>query len=332
ARTGPVLSRVRPKFETLPPGVLALETGQATALGSLLGGGEADLAVRVRGDDLDAAFAYARQLEAELRREPALTNVRVGMELGQPEVRIEIDRERAAAFGIEPQRIAQTIEKFMLGARATELAEFDRKIPVIVRLPEAQRRSLESLDLLRVDGVPLRELVRARAAVGPVEVRRIEQSRIVPVYADVAGGDLNAALVAARRVVEANPAPRPLRVDIGGENEEMQKSLRGLAFAFGLAVLLIYMILAAQFESVIHPFTIMLSVPLAMVGVFPALWITGNGLNSMSLIGIIILVGIVVNNAIVMVDFINQARRRGSGVRDAILEAGHARIRPILMT
>src|SRR5690606_29418409 len=114
--------------------------------GALLGGGEADLAVRIRGDDLDASLAYAQEIERRLHQVPELTNVRLGMELGQPEIQVEIDRERAAAFGIEPRRIAETIEKFMLGARATDLVDFDRKIPVIVRLSEEQRYSLESLD------------------------------------------------------------------------------------------------------------------------------------------------------------------------------------------
>ncbi|HUH13587.1 MAG TPA: efflux RND transporter permease subunit, partial [Longimicrobiales bacterium] len=209
--------------------------------------------------------------------------------------------------------------------------DFDRKVPVVVRLPEEARRDPRTLEVLRVADVPLRELVSSRAAVGPVEVRRLDQSQLVPIYAD-ARGSLDGALAAIDAVVlEARP-PRGIRVDVGGENEEMRRAFRDLAFAFGLALLLVYMILAAQFESFLHPFTILLSVPLALVGSVLALFITGSGLNTMSLIGVVILVGIVVNDAIVKVDFINQARRRGAAVRDAIMEAGRARLRPILMT
>ena len=129
-----------------------------------------------------------------------------------------------------------------------------------------------------------------------------------------------------------HPTPRGLRVEIGGENEEMRRSFRDLGFAFALALLLVYMILAAQFESFVHPFTILLSVPLALVGAISALWLVGGGLNTMSLIGMVILVGIVVNDAIVKVDFITQARARGASVQDAIMEAGSARLRPIIMT
>ena len=330
-RTERTIARTRPQLAQFPPGVLSIETGTATALGRLLGGGEADLAVRVRGEDLAAAWDHARSLEQRLQALNSLTNVRMAVEEGQPELLIEIDRERAAAFGIEPRRIAQTVENYMSGLSTTDFVDFDEKVPIVIRLPENQRRSAATLDVLRVEGVPLRQLVNAREAVGPAEVRRLEQARTVTVYADAAGG-LDVALADVRSLLSANPAPRGLRVEVGGENEERDRSFRDLAFAFGLALLLVYMILAAQFESFIHPFTILLSVPLATVGAAVALFIGGEGLNSMSLIGLVILVGIAVNDAIVKVDFINQMRRSGMVLRQAILEAGRVRLRPIVMT
>jgi HAE1 family hydrophobic/amphiphilic exporter-1 len=224
------------------------------------------------------------------------------------------------------------IEKYMLGTLATELVDFDRKIPIIVSLPEEARRSLETLDILRIDGIPLRELVRTYEAVGPTEVQRVNQARLIPIYADGTDRDLSRAFAAARGVVDQSNPPAGVRVEIGGENEEMQRSFRDLTFAFILALLLVYMILAAEFESFVHPFTVILSIPLAVVGAIFALRFTGAGLNSMSLIGIVILVGIAVNNAIVMVDFVNQLRRRGVPTRDAIRESARARLRPIIMT
>lgn len=327
-----VIERAQERLAAFPPGVVSVDAGQTTALGQLLGAGEADFAIRVRGDDLDLALDYARQLTAKLAESPELTNVRLGTELGQPEIRVEIDRERAASFGIEPIRIAQTIEKYMLGTRATELVDFDRKIPIIVSLPAEARRALETLDILRIDGIPLRELVRTHEAVGPTEVRRVNQSRLIPIYADGSGRDLARAFAAAQEIVDQNPAPSGIRTEIGGENEEMRRSFRDLAFAFALAILLVYMILAAGFESFIQPFTVLLSIPLAVVGAVLALRVTGTGLNAMSLIGIVILVGIAVNNAIVMVDFVNQMRKRGVAVRDALIDAARARVRPIVMT
>ena len=330
--TDEVLTEVRPHLRQFPPGAVSIATGQATALGRMMGGSDADIAVRIRGDDLDGAIAYAQTLERVLNDLPSLSNVRLGVELGQPEVQVEIDRERAAAYGIDTRTIAETVERYMLGAEATQFVEFDRKIPVMVRLPQDDRRSLATLDRLQVEGIPLRELIQTREALGPSEIQRREQSRVVPVLADVAEGGLAEAVEDIRGAMAAYPTPRGLRTEIGGENEEMRRSFRDLGFAFALALLLVYMILAAQFESFVHPFTILLSVPLALVGAVLALWVAGAGLNTMSLIGVVILVGIVVNDAIVKVDFINQARARGAAVHDAIMEAGTARLRPIVMT
>jgi hydrophobic/amphiphilic exporter-1 (mainly G- bacteria), HAE1 family len=330
--TAAVVERLRPRLEAEFGGAVAVETGRATALGQLLGGEAADLAVRVRGEDLDLALAHAQQVQARLAGVAALTNLRLGTELGQPEVRVEIDRERAASYGIEPRRVAQTVEQSMRGVEATQFVHFDRRVPVIVRLPEAERRSLATLEVLEVDGVPLRELVRLHPDIGPAEIQRREQSRVVAVHADVASGGLDRALAATAAALADLPPPAGLRVEVGGENEEMRKSFRELGFAFLLALLLVYMILAAQFESLVHPFTILLSVPLAVVGAVAALAIAGAGLNTMSLIGVVILVGIVVNDAIIKVDLINQLRRAGAPLRVAILEAGRARLRPILMT
>jgi HAE1 family hydrophobic/amphiphilic exporter-1 len=288
--------------------------------------------VRVRGEELDAAYAHARAVAGRIADIPSLTNVRLGTEEGQPEIRVEIDRERAAAYGVEPRTIATTVEQYMRGEIATEFVDFDEKVPVLVRLPEDERRSLETLRLLRVNGIPLRELVNTHEQVGPAEIRRLEQARVVTVYADVASGGLDAAVGSVQEALVAVPASRGLRVEIGGANEERDRSFRDLAFAFGLALLLVYMILAAQFESFIHPFTILLSVPLATVGAALALLLTGQGLNTMSLIGLVILIGIVVNDAIVKVDFINQMRAQGLELRAAILEAGRVRLRPIVMT
>jgi HAE1 family hydrophobic/amphiphilic exporter-1 len=333
ASTAAALRRLRPKIAAeLGAGEVTLETGQATQLGRLLGAGESDLSVRVRGEDLDAALAYAGQVRSRLLSVPSVANVRVGTEVGQPEVRVEIDRERAAAYGIDPRRVAESVEAYMKGKEATQLVDFDRKIPIVVRLPEASRRSAETLELLTVDGIPLRELVHVRTTSGPAEIRRMDQGRVVTVLADVAGGaGVTRSVADVRAALAAMPPPRGLRAEIGGENEEMRKGFRDLALAFSLALILCYMLLAAEFESLLHPFIILLAVPLAAFGAAVALWVGGSGINTMSLIGIVILVGIVDNDAVVKLDFINQMRREGMDRHEAIRAAGHARFRPIVM-
>jgi HAE1 family hydrophobic/amphiphilic exporter-1 len=327
-----VLERVRHLEGRFPDAALSFETGQATALGQMLGGVDADIAVRVRGEDLDRTFPRAEAVRALLHELPELGNVRLGTERGQPEIQVEILRDVAARYGIDPRSIAETVERAMRGDRATEFVDFDRKIGIVVRLPDSLRYAQETLQDLRVQGVPLRELVSVHEAVAPSEVHREDQGRVVTVYADVVSGGLDGAITAVQQTLRQLPPERGVRVEVGGENEEMRRSFRDLAFAFGLALLLVYMILAAQFESFVHPFTILMAVPLAVVGAVLALLLTGEGINTMSLIGAVILVGIVVNDSIVKVDFINQARDLGMPLREAILEAGRVRLRPIVMT
>ena len=331
ARTERVLQRTRRRVADPPGATVTFETGRATALGQLLGTADADVGVRIRGDDLDAAAAYARHVARELGELSVLTNVRVSTGEGQPEVRVEVDRDRAASYGVTARRAAQAVDAYVGGVTATELVAFDQRTPVIVRLPEASRRSLGVLAQLRVDGVPLRELVTVREAAGPGEVRRIAQARATVVYADVAGGGLQGAIEEVRRVTETLPPPPGLRAEVGGENEEMRRSFAALGLAFGIALLLMYMILAAEFESLLQPLIVLLTVPLALIGAVLALWVTGTGLNAVSLIGVIVLVGIVDNDAVMKIDFINRRRCDGLGVRAAIMEAGHARLRPIVI-
>jgi hydrophobic/amphiphilic exporter-1 (mainly G- bacteria), HAE1 family len=331
-RTEGVLERLRPLAARYPGGAVAFATGGATALGRILGGGESDVAVRVRGEDLELAFAHAEALRERLGSVRGIGNLRLAVERGQPELQVEIDREAAAGYGIAPRLIAESVEKAMRGGVATEFVDFDRRIAIVVRYPEELRTRRETLEGLIVQGVPLRELARIREAMGPSEIRREDQGRVVTVQADVVSGGLDRAIEGIGRALGELPTPGALRVEVGGENEEMRRSFRDLAFAFALALLLVYMILAAQFESFVHPATILVSVPLALAGAVLALFLTGEGLNTMSLIGMVILIGIVVNDAIVKVDFIVQARTRGATVRDAVLEAGRVRFRPILMT
>jgi hydrophobic/amphiphilic exporter-1 (mainly G- bacteria), HAE1 family len=332
-RTDRVIDRLRgPLGTAAAEAVLTIQAGQATALGQLLGGSEADIAVRVRGQDLDLAIGYAGDLAARLAAADRVTNIRVGTERGHPQYEATILRDDAARFNLQPSQVAEAIEHSMRGLLATEFISFDRKVPVVVRLPDHLRHDRATLDRLLISGVPLREVAAIDIGTGPAEIRREEQGRVVTVLADVQAGGLDRAITQVDAVLAAAPPPPGLTVEVGGENEEMRRSFRDLAFAFGLALFLVYMILAAQFESFLRPFTILTAVPLALIGAFLALGLAGQGLNTMSLIGIVILVGIVVNDAIVKVDFIVQARERGTGLRESILEAGRIRLRPILMT
>ena len=320
-------------FETgMDPATVSVESGRSTALGRTLAVADADLAVRVQGDELRDLIAVAESARARLVALPALRDVRIAMLLAQPELQIEIDRDRAARYGVSVFDVATTIESYLRGQPTAEpFTEFSDKVDIRVQLPDETRQSLPEVLALRVGGVPLGELVEVSQGYGPVEILREDQRRTVKVLADVSGG-LDEAVAETDGALDGLPVAPGTILSVGGENEEMEQSFRALFFAFGLALFLVYLILAAQFESLKQPIVVLAAVPLAVLGAVPALWLTGSGVNLMSGIGLVILIGIVVNDAIVKVDFINQRREGGTPAHVAIIEAGRLRLRPILMT
>lgn len=329
--TDEVLERVR-RIVGPMSGPLTITGGRTTTLGHLLGGAEGDVIVHVRGSDLTAAAAIAEEVRRRLAGQSALSHVRLGVPPAQPEVRIEVDRRRAARYGLEARPVALAAQTVLGGVVATEFVEFDERIHVLVRGPEAARRELAAALDLAVAGVTLRHLLEVRDTSAPVEILREGQQRVVPVYADAVRGNLEDALEAARSALAGLELPAGLTLELGGANQEVRRSFRSLGFALLLAVLLVYVILAAQFESLVHPLTILGSLPLAALGAVLALAISGHRLDVMGGIGLVILVGIAVNNAIVQVDAMNRLRRAGEPVRSAVRRAARLRLRPVLMT
>ncbi len=336
---GPSTAETVRRFRTgirdrgLPAGAVSVETGRATSLGRALALGSADLEVKVRGArPPDSLAAVADSVRARIEDLPALRDVRVDFQRAQPELSVEILRDEVGRHGLTVREVADAIESFLRGAETERpFTRFAEKVPIRVSLPVAERRRLPEVLSLTVSGVPLRQVVRVRRGWGPVEILREDQTRTVEVLADVSGG-LGSAVSSVRERIEGMELPALTAVEVGGANEEMRDSFRSLLFAFGLALFLVYLILAAQFESLVQPVVILAAVPLATVGAVLLLGAAGGGINVMSGIGLVILIGIVVNDAIIKVDFINQRRRRGMGKRRAILEAGRLRLRPIVMT
>jgi HAE1 family hydrophobic/amphiphilic exporter-1 len=317
----------------IDPQAVSIETGRSTSLGRALGVSGADLAVRVRGENLDSLVAVAERAAARLETVERLADVRIDLEITQPELEIEVDRAAAARYGVSVTEVADAIEAYLRGVETNRpYTEFSDKIDIRVSLPESERAQLSDVLALTHQGVPIGELVHVRQGYGPVEIRRVDQSRTVQVLADVRSGGLDDAVRETEAALVEVSLPPLTSLRVGGENEEMRESFRSLGFAFLLALFLVFLIMAAKFESLIQPLVVLVSVPLAAIGAVLALWIAGDGLNAMSGIGMVILIGIVVNDAIIKVDFINQKRAEGESKRDAILEAGRLRLRPILMT
>jgi HAE1 family hydrophobic/amphiphilic exporter-1 len=295
------------------------------------------LEIEIQGYDLASLRAASDRVLGILRDSDRFTDVESSLERGHPEVQIYFDQERVAALGLTVKQVSDQVVGKIRGRVATRYSWRDRKIDVLVRLSEEERQSIAAVRELIINPqsdrpVPLSSVAEIRVAEGPAEIRRTDQERIALLQANLAYGDLGSAVEEAGVLLSGVQLPYGLSMKITGESEEMEASFRSLMFALGLAIFLVYLVMASQFESLLHPFVILFSVPLAAVGVALALWLTDTRLSVIVFIGLIMLAGIVVNNAIVLVDLINQLRERGADRLSAIREAASLRLRPIMMT
>ncbi|MCA8962361.1 MAG: efflux RND transporter permease subunit, partial [Planctomycetes bacterium] len=296
--------------------------------------------VEVRGHRLDELHRLAHDVAVALEDRPGIQDVRSTAARGSPEYHLYPDRERMMRFGVSGAELAQVLSQKNMGEVATRFRQQDRKIDVRVQLAEPDRDSIEKLmaAVVRVDELgrtwTLADFVtEVDVREGPAEIRRVDQRRAAIVSANLAGLDLGrvAADLEADLLREIDVPPE-FDVEVVGQKKEMERSRASLLGALLLAIFLVYVVMASQFESLVQPFIILFTIPLAGVGVLLTLWITGTPLSIMAFIGMIMLAGIVVNNAIVLVDQINRLRGEGVEVDVAIVEAGRRRLRPILMT
>lgn len=297
----------------------------------------APLEIEISGGSLEAVEAAGRDLAERLRGHAHYTDVKTTVEQGWPEVRIHFDQSRAAALGLTTRQIADALVKQVRGEVATRYHLNERQIDVRVRAEEGQRSSVEDIGNLLVNigsGTPLRlaSVARVEAGTGPSEIHRVDQARVAVVSANLQGIDLGTAMADVQRMVAEKPLGADIRLAMGGQGEELERSLRSLLFAFALAVFLVYLVMASQFESLLHPFVILFTIPLALVGAVLALFVTGNAVSVVVFIGLILLVGLVTKNAIILVDRVNQLRVAGLAKREALVEGARSRLRPIIMT
>jgi HAE1 family hydrophobic/amphiphilic exporter-1 len=293
--------------------------------------------IEVAGFDLGALRRVSNEIADRLEQSKRFADVKSTMRSGHPEIQIRFDRERAAALGFPVYQIAQRVVDQVRGALATRYSMHDRKIDVLVRAAESDRNSVEKIRKLIVNPespypVTLDAVADVVIDTGPGEIRRADQERVAIVTANLNYGDLGSAASEINGIISTIPMPSGIGARLAGQNREMTASFRSLMLALVLAVFLVYLVMASQFESFLHPFVILFTIPLALIGAVLALFVTGSTISVVVLIGLILLAGIVVNNAIVLVDFVNQLRARGMKKRDAIIAGGRARLRPILMT
>jgi HAE1 family hydrophobic/amphiphilic exporter-1 len=310
---------------------------EANAFEEMMFGG-ARLAVEIYGHDLETGKELARQVQGIVEGIPGTTDVRISRAEGKPESRIVIDREKAAHYGLDVSTAAHAVQTAVMGEVAGYLRQGGKEYNIRVRLPEERRQSLNDLLNLLVPTpsgsvMPLGAIAGIQMVQGPVEIERKGQQRIITVTGNLTGErDLGAVVSDLRQRLSTLPVPLDFSVELAGEAQDVQESFRWLGLALLGAVFLVYMVMASQFESLLHPFVIMFTLPLSFVGVAWTLFLTGTTLSVNSLIGVIVLAGIVVNNAIILVDYTNLLRGRGQPLTEAVVRATRVRTRPILMT
>jgi len=293
--------------------------------------------VEISGYDLEQLKEVSDQIVQKMDANSRFADVKNSMQIGSPEIQILFDRDRAAALGLQVHEVADRVVSNVRGDVATRYSWRDRKIDVLVRAQEEDRSSIDEIKNLVINpnserSIPLSAIAEVKIANGPGEIRRASQQRVAVVTANLNYGDLGDAATDVQQIINETTMPSGVFARIAGQNEEMGESFKSLLFALALAVFLVYLVMASQFESLLHPFIILFTIPLALVGAILALFITGTTISVVVFIGLILLAGIVVNNAIVLIDLINQLRERGMDKYEAIIEGGKSRLRPILMT
>ena len=326
------MAHIRAILAGTPRAILSVEPLTA------VGGGQRNAMVQLdlRGPDLDALAASATAIADRMRAAGGFVDVDTTARPGKPEIEVAFDRQRAADVGVQGFAVARTVRGLIAGEVATEFESGGERYDVRVQLPPDLRASVETVERAQVRTVggalvDLADVGRVEPGIGPSRIDREARQRQVTIFANLEGKPLGVALEEVGGIAKELLSP-DITHAFGGTSRLMQESLASMLFALLLAIICVYMILASQFESFAHPFTIMMSLPFALIGAFGGLLITGHNMSIFAMIGLIMLMGLVTKNAILLVDFANQLRGEGKPLAQALEDAGAVRLRPILMT
>jgi HAE1 family hydrophobic/amphiphilic exporter-1 len=293
--------------------------------------------VQIYGYEPQKKEQLADAVKKRLREIEGIVNVFSTADQGRPELRVQMDRERISRLGMTTSEVANALSNAVKGNLATTYVDKGIEFEVKVQLKASDKTAVSDLRNLQLKApsgnwIPLGSLARIERYSGPTNILRINQERVTEVTADLSGIDLKNATTQARSQLSTINWPEGYRYEIGGSAEEQQQSFYYLLIAFAIAGILTYMVMASQFESLVEPFIIILTIPLALTGVLLMLWTTGTSISVTSMVGLILLSGIVVNNGIVMIDYIKILQARDLSRHEAIVEGATRRLRPILMT
>ena len=333
-----IMNSLRPKLQSIPGGQIYGSTGGF--LKFLMNfGSSAPIDVAILGYDFDASYKLTQQISEIVKSTQGATDVNITRDLNLPEIRVFVDRIKAGSLGISVQQVANTVSGAISGTVASLYSDpkTGNQYNILVRLSENYRDQVEdvkNLTLVTPSGntVKLENIADIKMTNTPVQIDRKFQQRLVEVTANVSGRDLGSVAADIQEKLKYVEIPSGFDVQMSGNIEQQNKTFRDLMLAFCLAIVLVYMIMASQFQSLVDPFVIMFSVPLGIVGVLWMLFLTGTTLSVTSFEGVIVMVGIVVSNGILLIDYTNKLRKRGFELNEAIVKGGKTRLRPIIMT
>ncbi|MFC2152745.1 efflux RND transporter permease subunit [Bacteroidota bacterium] len=328
-----IISSVEELLETIPDAEISIIRDE-TALQSTLGTDEAPLVIEVKGKDLEILDEISSEIKLKLQDIPELINIKTNIEEGAPEIDVVIDRYKAGIYNMSTDNIISQLKDILMGKNAGKYEKDGEMNDITVKLPDMSLAEFNSITLKNgMNDVPLYELAHIKKSVSPKQLFRRNQNRIGKVMADIDRSVAFDQIVEnVREQLATLDIPQEYQIDIVGEEQKRKEAMSSLGFALLLSIILVYMVMASQFESIIHPFTILLTIPLAGVGAVWAFFLLGKPLSIMAYIGIIMLAGIAVNDSIILVDAINQFKAQGKSLKESIIGAGENRIRPIIMT
>ncbi|SHH09251.1 hydrophobic/amphiphilic exporter-1, HAE1 family [Thermosyntropha lipolytica DSM 11003] len=329
-----VAEEIRRELSLIPGAKIEVSVmDQSSNMGSGSGG---PINIQVRGDDLNTLREISSEVVEIVKKVPGTREVTCSLTDGSPEIRIRVDRKRAAAFNLTPMQIAGEIKNAMEGTVVTRYKAEGQEVDVRIKYLAAGEKDIEYLKNITimspVGGVKLSSLAVFEMGQGPVSITRVDQVRQADINGYLLNRDLKSVIDDIKKETDKLTLPAGYSIEFGGQAEDMMESFSSLAVALLLAIILVYAVMAVQYESFFDPFVIMFSVPTAFIGVVLGLLLTGRSFSVPAFIGAIMMVGIVVSNAIVFVDYLKKLRERGMEREEAILEAGRVRLRPILMT
>ncbi len=331
-----VASLLREKVEKIP-GIARIQVSAQSAVTSALLGGGKPVSLEIQGADLEANLAFAKLVEKELKSIPGLVAVNITQKDPRPEIRVEIDRKKAADLGLNAGPVAMTLRNYFYGVKAAEFSDSGSSFDIFTRFSTKDKDNLGTLSRVPVftpDGrkISIGTIAEIVEGVGPIEIERKNRQRIVKVEAGIYQRALGEVSADIKERLKKIGKPPGISISFGGDVEEQNKAFKDLGILLVMGIILVYMVMASLFGNLRDPFIVMFSVPFAFTGVLYAYYFSGTDLGIISFMGIVMLMGIVVNNAIVLLDYTHQLRRKGVELKKAIKDAGKSRLRPVLMT